>query len=237
MEVIKIKKNNQDQKVFHEKDISDSKTIENPDAVIRKSIPQKILDIEEMLKETIKRISNLEEGVGNIEDEIKSDFSKLSSTFNFYDITEQIQNLTNKFDNLIQHLNKFQSHTKTSTNTETKDRSHEKKDMDLKEKSNNEKVYEAQVLEDELKLPNEDIPKKILNRLIFQIKERPYELDRNFLEILKSFLEKNPQEISTVSPLIYSLLGKLDVDQEIILEAIRLLDYLRQKIKEKSQFR
>lgn len=221
MEIIKIKKNSQDQKVFHEKDINESVVVENPDVIAKKSIPQKMQDMEDMLKDMTMRINNLEETIRSIEDDIRSGFNKLSSTFQFYEITEQIQNLTIKFDNIIYYLKQNNMGTGFM------------KDKTAQEQGQN---FEAHVVEEEpIPKTTENLNKKILARLVIQLKDKPYELDRNFIEILKSFLEKNPEDINTISPLVYDLLGKLDVDQEIVLESIRLLDYLRQKAKEKSQ--
>lgn len=232
MEIIKIKKNSQDQKIFHEKDIQDSKIIENPDVLTKKSLPQKIQDIEEMLKEMTMKINNFDERIRNLEDDVKSGFNKLLSTFQFYEITEQIQNLTVRFDNIIQFLK--QNNMGTFSNTSNKAAKEE--NPNNKNNQQNEPVFEAHIIEEEpISKTTENLNKKILSRLMLQLKDKPYEIDRNFIEILKSFLEKNPEAINTISPLVYDLLGKLDVDQEIVLESIRLLDYLRQKTKEKSQ--
>ena len=232
MEIIKIKKNSQDQKIFNEKDIQDSKIIENPDVLTKKSLPQKIQDIEEMLKEMTMKINNFDERIRNLEDDVKSGFNKLLSTFQFYEITEQIQNLTVRFDNIIQFLK--QNNMGTFSNTSNKAAKEE--NPNNKNNQQNEPVFEAHIIEEEpISKTTENLNKKILSRLMLQLKDKPYEIDRNFIEILKSFLEKNPEAINTISPLVYDLLGKLDVDQEIVLESIRLLDYLRQKTKEKSQ--
>ena len=232
MEIIKIKKNSQDQKILHEKDIQDSKIIENPDVLTKKSLPQKIQDIEEMLKEMTMKINNFDERIRNLEDDVKSGFNKLLSTFQFYEITEQIQNLTVRFDNIIQFLKQ----NNMGTYSQTSNKAAKEENPNNKNNQQNEPVFEAHIIEEEpISKTTENLNKKILSRLMLQLKDKPYEIDRNFIEILKSFLEKNPEAINTISPLVYDLLGKLDVDQEIVLESIRLLDYLRQKTKEKSQ--